>query len=219
MLTARDIKSLREKHNAHLLDEIVAVQPFVIKNSFTGCGLFETEFERKGRKRTSPATLATYELLRWPEEEVKWSQACGSSCVDSFTRPSRRAGEISARQRRRNGSAKRVHGILHRLLATTTKQIVGHVEREVCLLRPSFPKMQFFLTQCQIQLRQIDICTRVALLPRVERIPDSFKEQVYYLPSAVTRQCIVGRLLYSCFCDGRLHFSGGVFAVGESSHN
>lgn len=131
LLTARDIQSLREKHNAHLLDEIVAIQPFVLKNPFTECGLFETDFERKGVKRTSAATLATYELVRWPEEEVKWFGGVGSSGADSLTRPSGRAGEICAQQRRRKGSAKRVHGVVHRLLATTTKQIVEHVEREV----------------------------------------------------------------------------------------
>lgn len=159
MLTARDIKSLREKHNAHLLDEIVAIQPFVTKNPFTGCGLFETEFERKGRKRrTSPATLATYELARWPEEEVKWFDDFGSPCVDSFTRPNRKAGEMFTRGRRRNGSAKRVHGVLHRLLATTTKQIVDHVEREV---RSITPALALFgcngLTHCRAHFCQIDI--------------------------------------------------------------
>lgn len=131
MLTARDIEALREKHNAHLLDEIVAIQPFVVKNPFTGCGLFETEFERKGRKRTSPAMLATYELLRWPEEEMKWFDDFASSYADSVTRPHWRIGEIHTQKRRRSGSSKRVHGVLHRLLATTTKQIVEHVEREV----------------------------------------------------------------------------------------
>ncbi|CAM9623387.1 unnamed protein product, partial [Sphacelaria rigidula] len=47
MLTASDITSLREKHNAHLLDEIVAVQPYVTRKPFSGCGLFETTFIRK----------------------------------------------------------------------------------------------------------------------------------------------------------------------------
>lgn len=143
MLTARDIRSMREKHNAHLLDEIVAIQPFAVKNPFTGCGLFETEFERKGRKRTSPATLATYELVRWPEESLTWFDDFDPSCVDGSTRPNRRAGEISAQQRRRNDSAKRVHGVLHRLLATTTKQIVSHVEREV----RSTPASCFYVLQ------------------------------------------------------------------------
>lgn len=131
MLTARDIKSLREKHNAHLLDEIVAIQPYILKNPFTGCGLFETEFERKGRKRPSPATLATYELLQWPEEEVKWFDDFRAPCVNSPARPDKRARGTLASKRQGRCSAKRVHGVVHRLLATTTKQIVDHVEREV----------------------------------------------------------------------------------------
>lgn len=137
MLTASDLTSLREKHNAHLLDEIVAIQPFLVKNPFTGCGLFETEFERKGCKRSAQAALGTYELLRWPEEDVKWfdifDPPSGSVDVDSFfNRPAARGGATFVQQRTRHSpSAKRVHGVLHRMLATTTKQIVEHVEREV----------------------------------------------------------------------------------------
>lgn len=130
MLTALDLKSLREKHNAHLLDQIVAIQPFVARNPFTGCGLFETEFVRKGRSRTAQAALATYELLRWPEEDVKW--------FDDFERPRDCDTILDARSEvgstglgRRNGSATRVHGVLHRMLATTTRQIVEYIEREV----------------------------------------------------------------------------------------
>ncbi|CAN0342759.1 unnamed protein product, partial [Pylaiella littoralis] len=138
MLTAPDLKSLREKHNAHLLDEIVAIQPFLAKTPFTGCGLFETEFERKGCKRSAQAALGTYELLQWPEEDVKWFDIFdpplgGSADGDSwFDRPAARGGVTFAEQRkRRSSSAKRVHGILHRILATTTTQMVEHVEREV----------------------------------------------------------------------------------------
>lgn len=133
MLTVPDLMSLREKHNAHLLDEIVAIQPFLAKNPFTGCGLFETEFERKGCKRTAQAALGTYELLRWPEEDVRWfDDNFDPSCnADTFNRPAARGGATFAQQRRKHGSAKRVHGVLHRMLATTTKQIVEHVEREV----------------------------------------------------------------------------------------
>lgn len=131
MLTALDLQSLREKHNAHLLDQIIAIQPFISRNPFTGCGLFETEFERKGRSRTAQTSLATYELLRWPEEDIKW--------FDDFEHPrdkdiavlNERAEAESAEEGRRNVSAKRVHGVLHRMLATTTKQIVDFIEREV----------------------------------------------------------------------------------------
>lgn len=144
MLTAQDLASLREKHNAHLLDEIVAIQPLFVKNPFTGCGLFETEFERKGCKRSAQAALGTYELGRWPEEDVKWFDlfdppSGGGVDADScFHRPAARGGATFAQQRRRNNPpAKRVHGVLHRMLATTTKQIVEHVEREVGAIQPT----------------------------------------------------------------------------------
>ncbi|CAM9726505.1 unnamed protein product, partial [Hapterophycus canaliculatus] len=131
MLTALDLKSLREKHNAHLLDQIIAIQPFVARNPFTGCGLFETEFERKGRSRTAQAALATYELLRWPEDDVKWFDDIEQPPVNSVGMPDT-GGEVdSAGFGGRSGSAKRVHGVLHRMLAATTKQIVEYIEREV----------------------------------------------------------------------------------------
>lgn len=132
MLTASDLKDLREKHNVHLLDEIVAIQPYVTKKPFAGCGLFETEFERKGRHRSAQAALATYELARWPAEDVQWFQEF-EPCVDS---PDDRDC-----RRRRDSSAKRVHGVIHRVLAMTTKGIVEHVEREV---RTCFAVNDFF---------------------------------------------------------------------------
>ncbi|CAM9864349.1 unnamed protein product [Ectocarpus sp. 12 AP-2014] len=129
MLTARDLISLREKHNAHLLDEIVAIQPFVAKDPFTGCGVFETEFERKGQNNhTTQAVVATYELLRWPENDVKWF---GDVDELSAANSSQRDGHSFAPQRARDGSAKRVYGVIHRMLAATTKRIIEHVERAV----------------------------------------------------------------------------------------
>lgn len=137
MLTARDLRSLREKHNAHLLDEIVAIQPLVAKNPFTGCGLFETEFRRKGRKRSAQAALVTHELARWPEKDVSWFDEPGPTFVDGSFEGSvdaRGDGTFSQnRLGRDNTAAKRVHGIIHRLLATTTKKVVEHIEREVGL--------------------------------------------------------------------------------------
>ncbi|CAM9830500.1 unnamed protein product [Scytosiphon promiscuus] len=130
MLTMLDLKSLREKHNAHLLDQIIAIQPFVARNPFAGCGLFETEFERKGRSRTAPAALSTYELLQWPED-IKWFDDFEQPRVDSGSVSDTRGENDSAERGRRNGSAKRMHGVLHRMLATTTKQIVEYVERKV----------------------------------------------------------------------------------------
>lgn len=134
MLTASDLKSLREKHNAHLLDEIVAIQPYVTKKTFSGCGLFETEFERQAPCRGAQAVLATHELARWPEEDVTWS--------DDFAVPgggvseSREASDQArVAERQRASSAKRVHGVLHRVLATATKTVVEHVEREVKSIR------------------------------------------------------------------------------------
>jgi len=138
MLTARDMRSLREKHNAHLLDEIVAIQPLVAKNPFTGCGLFETEFRRKGRKRSAQAALATHELARWREEDVKWFDESGPTLFvnGSFTGSGGARGDETFSQfcRGRDSTAtKRVHGIIHRLLATTTKKVVEHIERVVSL--------------------------------------------------------------------------------------
>lgn len=136
MLTARDLISLREKHNAHLLDEIVAIQPFVAKEPFTGCGVFETEFERKGHNNhaTQQAVVATYELLRWPESDVKWF-----GDVDEFSaaNSSQRDGNSFPPQRARAGSAKRVYGVIHRMLAATTKRIIEHVERAVGQINPA----------------------------------------------------------------------------------
>lgn len=122
LLTANDLKSLREKHNAHLLDEIVMIQPFVAKNSYAGCGLFETEFVRKGH-RGAQVPLATYELVHWPEVDIKWSE--------DFQPYAGKPESRSIGRWRENSSPKRVHGILHQMLAKTTKNIVEHVEREV----------------------------------------------------------------------------------------
>lgn len=125
LLTEVDLKSLREKHNAHLLDEIVVIQPYMEKTSFTGCGLFETEFQRNGRHRGAQATLATYELSRWPEADIKWST--------EFANGADRAGSHDSCSwgRKSDSSSERVHGIVHRMLAATTKSIVKHIEREV----------------------------------------------------------------------------------------
>lgn len=125
MLTAPDFKSLREKHNADLLDEIVAVQPYVAKTGFMGCGLFETEFQRKGRRCDAQAALSTFELAQWPQEDARRFECFQSaaevpeSCSSSLER------------RKVDRSAKRVHGVLHRVLAMTTRSIVEHVQREV----------------------------------------------------------------------------------------
>lgn len=123
MLTAADLRAVREKHNAHLLDEIVVIQPYLTRKPFGGCGLFETEFERTGRRRAAQAVLATFELARWPREDVKWFEDF-EPCANAP------AGRVRA-QKSRDGSAERVHGVLHRVLAATTRSIVEHVENQV----------------------------------------------------------------------------------------
>lgn len=124
MLTALDFKSLREKHNADLLDEIVAVQPYVTKTAFMGCGLFETEFERKGRRCHAQAALSTFELMQWP-------QAGDAGQFEGFPISAEPAESRSSDRRTMDRAAKRVHGVLHRVLAMTTRSIVEHVEKEV----------------------------------------------------------------------------------------
>lgn len=125
MLTASDFKSLREKHNADLLDEIVAVQPYVAKTAFMGCGLFETEFQRNGRQSDEQAALSTFELAQWPQEDARRFEGFQSAAEPPESR------SLSLERRKVDRSAKRVHGVLHRVLAMTTRGIVEHVEREV----------------------------------------------------------------------------------------
>lgn len=125
LLTASDFKSLREKHNADLLDEIVAVQPNVAKTAFMGCGLFETEFQRKGRHCDAQAALSTFELAQWPQEDVRQCEGFQSAAELPEGR------SMNSEKRTVDMSAKRVHGVLHRVLAMTTRTIVEHVEREV----------------------------------------------------------------------------------------
>ncbi|CAN0183195.1 unnamed protein product, partial [Laminaria digitata] len=127
MLTASDFKSLREKHNADLLDEIIAVQPYVAKTAFMGCGLFETEFQRKGRHCDAQAALSTFELAQWPpqEQDARRFEDFQSAAEVPESR------SLSSGWRKVDRSAKRVHGVLHRVLAMTTRSIVEHVESEV----------------------------------------------------------------------------------------
>lgn len=128
VLTESDIKFLREKHNVHLLDEIVAIQPHITRISFSGCGLFETTFRRKGRFREAQVAYATYELARWPEDDRSPPQDYQEIADYSEMIPSE-YGRVA-----RSAIChvpQRVHGVLHRVLATTTKEIVTHVEREV----------------------------------------------------------------------------------------
>lgn len=127
ILTVSDMNLLREKHNAHLLEEIIAVQPYTATQSFGGCGVFETSFIRKGRHRGAQAASITFEFIRWPEED--------RDARDPFQRrPSTEriyVGKPVARRSVDDRSSVRIFGIIHRALANTTKSIVDHVEREV----------------------------------------------------------------------------------------
>lgn len=140
MLSATDIKSLREKHNVHLLDEIVAIQPYVTRKHFSGCGLFETRFTRKEPFRGAPVASATYELVQWNEMSTgsgSMQQPEDSHVLSRDSRDNRSGQGRGADEERLScsaigsGSRERVYGVLHRVLAATTKDIVNHVEREV----------------------------------------------------------------------------------------
>lgn len=129
MLTLSDIECLLEKHNANLLDEIIAIQPHMIRKPFVGCGLFETTFIRKGHWRDAQIVCVTYELAKWIEDH-EGREGFDDSTDRSGSHPGKESG---------NCSPIRVHGVIHRVLATTTRAVVAHVEQEVmyfiCLQR------------------------------------------------------------------------------------
>lgn len=140
MLSASDIKSLREKHNLHLLDEIVAIQPYITRTPFSGCGLFETKFTRKEQSRKAQVASVTYELVHWNEMSNSGDnlQQPDNSHILPRDIPDMRYGQGRGGHQETlpcgnivSGSRQRVHGVLHRVLAATTKDIVKHVEREV----------------------------------------------------------------------------------------
>lgn len=130
-LTMSDIVSLREKHNAHLLGEIVAIQPCIARASLTGCGLFETSFVRQDHSPGGLVACITHELVRWPGQDDQrpggGSRKEPRSCVETSSRHSNSAFVKTMVSR----LPVRVFGMIHKTLATTTKAIVEHVEREV----------------------------------------------------------------------------------------
>lgn len=139
MLTEPDLTSLRQKHNVHLLDEILAIQPYVPRKPFSGCGLFETTFARKGKFRDAPTAFKTHELAQWSEEGPNPNPVPTTDESDTFQSSKspgcrfergRFDGKVSSAHAR-GRSSQRVHGVLHRVLAATTKDIVNHVERQV----------------------------------------------------------------------------------------
>lgn len=128
LLTAADLKSLREKHTAHLLNEIVMIQSYITKQPFAGCGVFETDFQRTGQHSTDIAALATFELAQWPEENVTWFEDIETLASDNSKRHTQESRGFLYRNG--DGSSKRVHGVVHRTLAATTKAIVEYVQNK-----------------------------------------------------------------------------------------
>ncbi|CAM9196346.1 unnamed protein product, partial [Discosporangium mesarthrocarpum] len=128
LLSARDIRDLTEKHNAHKREEIVALHPYITRKPFFGCGVFLNTFERRGRSRGALTASATFELAFFPPDRDWRPEGAMWGGV-------RAAGECKVKQsvferKMRDCKAARVDGVIHRVLQGATKDVVGHVERE-----------------------------------------------------------------------------------------
>ncbi|CAM9799595.1 unnamed protein product, partial [Choristocarpus tenellus] len=128
LLTAKDLRSLTEKHNADLREELLTLQPCITKKNFFGCGVFLNTFERKGRLRGSQVTSVTYELMASPGvDECRNHRLVGVQCMERTAH----SHQNNFEKRMRDCRAVRIDGVIHRVLQASTKEVVTHVQREV----------------------------------------------------------------------------------------